>query len=301
MAKLVILGCGWLGQQLGVAFARVGWQVIGTRQSAAGLATLPALIQGQLLSLPSAEFPKNLIADAVVIVALPASMPNYLAAIEQISQHASGAKMLLFCSSTGIYSGLAGDVYEDSVPTLTPSLWSKSDTYSDLLHVAQALSHSADWLKFNRQQKLIAAEMLIGQLENSVILRLAGLIGPQRHPSRFVRGGGIAGADLPVNIVHSDEIVRFCLTLLNINAFLSPPVLNLNRLPSRLINLCNPWHPSKQQFYQAACAAVQCALPQFLSGVSEEPARIVHSELSLQFGDFNYQWDSPSRAIAACS
>ncbi len=296
MAKLVIFGCGWLGQQIGVAFAGQGWQVIGTRQSETGLATLAPAIQGQVLSLPCAEFPRALIEDAVVIVALPASMPNYLAAIEQISQNATAAKMLVFCSSTGIYTGLSGDVTEDSVPTLTPKLWVDSGVQTQLETVAQALNHSVDLEMFNRLQKLLAAEMLFGRVEHAVILRLAGLIGPRRHPARFVRGGEMSGADLPVNLVHSDEIVRFCLTLVEIQSAMS-----MQSLPSRLINLCNQWHPSKEQFYRAACEAAQCALPNFLAGVSEEPARIVNSQLSLQYADFSYQWDSPSLAIAACS
>ena len=45
MASVVILGCGWLGTQLGVQLSGQGHQVWGSRRSSERLATLPASIQ----------------------------------------------------------------------------------------------------------------------------------------------------------------------------------------------------------------------------------------------------------------
>jgi nucleoside-diphosphate-sugar epimerase len=293
MRKIVILGCGWLGQQLGMAFAAKGHRVIGTRQSQAGCLSLPQGIEGLQLSLPSPELPVTLLEDAVVIVALPASMPNYLDAIAQITEVGVCAHTVIFCSSTGIYAGLSGVVSEDLVATqhLTPK---ENEVKLNDLDIARAVVKTdVERSQLNRIQRLMAAELLIRQLENTVVIRLAGLIGPSRHPARFCQHGPIRGADLPVNLVHSADIARYLLMLL--------AQKSVAEIHGSVVNLCGPEHPSKQQFYPQACLHAQMPAPQFeTTSLPAELPKIIDVERSLAFAGFSYQFANPIAALPAC-
>ncbi|MDZ7904189.1 MAG: hypothetical protein U5L01_17395 [Rheinheimera sp.] len=242
MRKVVIFGCGWLGQQLGVALAAAGYQVFGTRQSAQSCALLPESIHPVVLQLPVVEFPFALVADAIVIVALPASTPNYLAALRQISDSCAKASQIFFCSSTGIYAGLTGHLTEAALPLPTALLeLAAGSLATDYAQAIMAAKNPAALVQLSRVQRLLAAEIIMCQLENVVILRLAGLIGPGRHPANFTRHGALAGADLPVNMLHSYDIQRFLI-------WLRQPESSL--VVNGVVNLCSPEHPTKQQFYQ---------------------------------------------------
>lgn len=294
MHKVVILGCGWLGEQLGVALGRAGYQVFGTRQSINSCASLPEPIQPLVLQLPALEFPSDLVADATVIVALPASTPNYLQALQQISQSCTMANQLFFCSSTGVYAGLAGHLAEAELVT-SMALLDKVSLTGDYAQALAAANNPAAHSELSRVQRLLAAEIIMSQQSNVVVLRLAGLIGPGRHPAKFCRHGTLTGPELPVNMLHSFDIQQFLLT------WLGQP--QTAKALGSVFNLCSPEHPSKRQFYQHACADAGIAEPQFIlasDGISAEPARTIDVSLSLCLAGFRYQFVSPISAIAHC-
>lgn len=286
MHNIVILGCGWLGQQIATTLIAHGYRVTGTRQSLAGCAELAPEIHPQVLSFPCDNFPTELVDDAFVIVALPASVPNYLAALGQISQACTRARRVFFCSSTGIYAGLSGHLQEAMVPTHLPLQPTAS---TDLPIALQAVQSPA--LALSRVQRLMAAEFIMRQHANTVVLRLAGLIGPGRHPANFCRHGALRGADLPVNMVHSRDVAHFLLAWL---AQPEPP-------QETVINLCSPEHPSKQLFYRAACQHAKAAPPSFHSEDADELPRTIDVQLSLTLASFQYEFASPIQAIAYCS
>jgi nucleoside-diphosphate-sugar epimerase len=273
MQKVVIIGCGWLGQQLGVELAAKGFSVFGSRQSAAGLAELPAVIQPVLLQLPvttaDASF-MAILADSWLICAIPPaarqqSAIQYAAQLQNLVDLASaaGVRGLIHCASTGVYQGLSGDVDEHS-------------------QVQQS----------GRAGQLLAAEQILQQLPNCITLRLAGLIGPGRNPARFGQGRALAGPDLPVNLVHAMDIGRFVLMLLQ-----RPAAQSIANQPE-IYNLCCPDHPRKADFYQTAAAQAGLAAVTFTA--AEEPERRVLSWYSQQQGDFKYQFESPFQALRFC-
>ncbi len=296
MRKVVIFGCGWLGQQLGVALAAAGYQVFGTRQSAQSCALLPESIHPVVLQLPVVEFPFALVADAIVIVALPASTPNYLAALRQISDSCAKASQIFFCSSTGIYAGLTGHLTEAALPLPTALLeLAAGSLATDYAQAIMAAKNPAALVQLSRVQRLLAAEIIMCQLENVVILRLAGLIGPGRHPANFTRHGALAGADLPVNMLHSYDIQRFLIT------WLRQPESSL--VVNGVVNLCSPEHPTKQQFYQQACMDAGFKAPVFAienQAAAGEMSRTIDVSRSLTLPGFGYRFVSPISAIAHC-
>lgn len=266
--NIIILGCGWLGQQLGQVLASAGYPVYGSRQSEAGLASLPASIQPLLLQLPLGELPVQQQAiwqGAWLLCAIPPaatkrSQAEYLELLRNVAElgNKTAVRGVIHCSSTGVYQGLAGEVTEKSV-----------------------LPQSGKSLL------LAAAEQQLQQIKPCVTLRLAGLIGPGRHPANFTAGRVIAGPTLPVNMVHALDIAEFILRL-----------LSLNPTENDCYNLCSPVHPTKEQFYGRAAAAAGFPAPEFVE--TDEQIRQVSAFYSQTLPGFNYRFASPLSALPYC-
>lgn len=244
MNKLVIVGCGWLGEQLFAHFEELGllqdWQWYATRRQFTAPAQLPDKVRrlSWLGEQDSADL-ASCLQDAVWLVAISPGRDRqaYQASLQQVVHCASAwqCRQLLLCSSTGVYSQLAGDVNELSVPVRSNS----------------------------RVAGLLAAEQLVLEYPSSTVLRLAGLFGEERHPGRFCKSGQLAGAELPVNLVHSQQVA------VSIAAWLTQPS------PHQIINVVHPEHPTKQQFYPAAARLYGIEPPMFVP--ADEPARCVDS------------------------
>lgn len=255
MATVLIFGCGWLGSQLGVALADAGHQVYGSRRSTKNLLTLPPQIQplcwdGQSRFDASIEV---LLSGSWVILAMPPAAQRdggsaYLESLQLILGQSSRAKGLILCSSTGVYAGLAGHVNESAAPGPEP-----------------------------RAALLWQAEQLVRQHPAPYVLRLAGLVGPGRHPATFTRRGVMAGPQQPVNLVHSADVCRWVCQLLAASGHGFPQVVNLSA----------PLTATKAEFYTAACVRAEVAVPQFVAAT--EPARTVDARLSQRDAGFVYQ------------
>jgi len=254
MATVIILGCGWLGSQLGAALHQAGHQVLGSRRSAQNLSTLPAEIEPFCWDGHSV-FPPNVqqrIAGSFLVLAMPPAAHTdggaaYLQTLQLVVAQSTAAAGLILCSSTGVYAGLSGEVSESAAPGPDP-----------------------------RAALLWQAEQLVMQHPKHQILRLAGLVGPGRHPSAFTRRGVMAGPDLPVNLVHSTDVCRWVLRSLQQPQPLMPVV----------VNLCAPMRSTKAEFYSAACLSAGMPTPEFIPAT--EPARNVNAELSQRDTGFSY-------------
>ena len=69
------------------------------------------------------------------------------------------------------------------------------------------------------------------------ILRLAGLVGPSRHPGRFFAGKSAPDGQHVVNLVHLQDVVAA------IELLLQAPK------GGHIYNLCAPRHPARGLFY----------------------------------------------------
>lgn len=255
MATVLIFGCGWLGSQLGVVLAEAGHQVYGSRRSTQSLSTLPPQIQplcwdGQNRFDSSVQV---LLPDSWIILAMPPAAHHdggsaYLASLQLVLSQCSRAKGLILCSSTGVYAGLAGHMNESAAPGPEP-----------------------------RAAILWQAEQLVQQHPAYFILRLAGLVGPGRHPSAFTRRGVMAGPEQPVNLVHSHDVCRWVCQLLAVSGQKFPQVVNLSA----------PFTADKAEFYTAACIRAEVPVPQFVPAT--ELPRSVDASLSQHNTGFSYQ------------
>lgn len=249
MNRLVVIGCGWLGKRLFSYWQShlPDWQFVALRRTAAGLHDLPAQVQPLVWQEPASDDALATLQGAIWLIAIApgADMAAYHQTLQQWTERAASlqCRQLILCSSTGVYSGLGGEISEDSQPDLSKP----------------------------RVAQLVTAECIVQQYPRHSVLRLAGLFGEGRHPGRFCARGQLAGADLPVNLVHSDQIAAYLACW-----------LTEQRWPA-LVNIVHDDHPTKQQFYPLAAQRYGLAAPTFTD--ADEQPRIVRSSLlpSLQW------------------
>ena len=240
MNVIAIIGCGWLGKILARKFLSMGYVVKGTSTSLAGVNELCSRgISGTLLNLDTAstKYITEFIDDAPhVIIAVPPKHSNYARWMQKFSG-AIPSRQIIFTSSTSVYGNASGLVDENSA-------------------VVQGLLADAE-----------------NALPGAVILRLAGLTGPGRHPVQHLSGRiGIADPDAPINLVHSDDVteaISRCVRL---------------KVEACTINIVAPWHPSRKEYYQSQAEKRGLPLPQFAaSGNLGKTVRSIHVQSILGF------------------
>ena len=267
--KIIIVGCGWLGQQLAPVLSAAGYSLVATRRTAVACDTLSPAVDCQVLDLSqpvemTAQL-KQLFAGAVVLCAIaPGRQPGdnqYVQSLQHLAQlmQAAKSRAVIHFSSTGVYQGLDGVVNE-----ATPLQ-----------------------LSLPRVQLLVAAEQALAQFTPCITLRLAGLMGPGRHPGRFAGGKTLADPQAPINMVHSADICRAVLS-----------VLANDLQHGAVYNLACPQLMSRQAFYQDA--ATRCGTTvSFTAATSLQ--RQVDAQLFIRQFSFHYQFLSAADALSHCS
>lgn len=249
--QLVVLGAGWLGQPLCLQQQDKGWDVQGTHRS----------------NVHQHAFQRQLVfADNKLTHQLDLHNAWWVCAIPPRSRHADShyletltlaielantmqAKGFLLCSSTAVYDQDNAIYTEQSTVQATTA----------------------------RQQPLIDAEHLVHNAGGKV-LRLGGLIGPNREPGRFVAGKELRGSSRQtVNMVQQQDVINAIITVLD-NWQVAAPIYNV----------VNPAHPSKADYYQQKCLQNGTQPPTFTSHAKAE--RIIDGSAIEQLG-FNYQFD----------
>ncbi|MGC0942934.1 SDR family oxidoreductase [Pantoea agglomerans] len=269
MKKVAIVGLGWLGMPLATALTARGWQVTGSKTTPDGVdAARRCGIEAFQL-----ELTPELLCDAAdieplfnvdaLIVTLPASRTaeggeTYLQAVQNVVDTALVYKVprIIFTSSTSVYGSRAGAKRENSL--------------LDAETVAgKTLVKLENWL-----------HDLPGTSVD--IVRLAGLVGPKRHPGRFLAGKqDVANGSQGVNLVHLDDVVEAITLLLQ-----SPK-------GGRVYNLCASKHPSRDTFYPAVTHQLGLQPPQFAPESVKNSGKLIDgSRICSELG-FEYRYDDP--------
>jgi nucleoside-diphosphate-sugar epimerase len=268
--KVVMIGSGWLTSQLAVRLQADGHQVWLTSRSAEKSFEISKNYGSFVLDLAKkTELTAELNAvfqHAVVICAVPASRTDGVGYYNALANLAalmlqSGVLACIHCSTTGIYQGLAGEVDEQSQLQLSDP----------------------------RVSLLAQAELVLADAVPCCTLRLAGLIGPGRHPARFLSGKASSGAEVAVNMVHNDDIADAVSAILR------------QQLWPELYNLSCPEFCAKGQFYQRACELAALPLPLFDGEVKQGENRRVSSKKSQAIPGFSYRFYSALDALPFCS
>ncbi|MDT7008612.1 SDR family oxidoreductase [Enterobacter cancerogenus] len=268
MKKVAIVGLGWLGMPLAMSLAAKGWQVTGSKTTLDGVeAARMCGIEGVELRLEpelicdTDDLDALMNVDALVIT-LPArrSGPGetfYRQAVQEIvdSALAHHIPRILFTSSTSVYGNIDGTAKETTERhPVTAS--------------GQVLKELEDWL-----------HNLPGTQVD--ILRLAGLVGPGRHPGRFFAGKSAPDGQQGVNLVHLDDVIGAIELLLH-----APK-------GGHIYNICAPSHPARQTFYPLMARQLGLAPPVFSSEGGEGKGKIIDGNRICHELGFEYQYPDP--------
>ncbi|WP_312240048.1 SDR family oxidoreductase [Pantoea sp.] len=269
MKKVAIVGLGWLGMPLAMALTARGWQVTGSKTTPDGVeaARRCGIEAFQLeltpeMSVEAEDLTPLLSVDALVIT-LPASRTveggeHYMQAVQNVVDTALVYKIprIIFTSSTSVY-GKASGVMKENSPL---------------------------------QPDTVAGKTLVG-LENWLhglpgtgvdILRLAGLVGPNRHPGRFLAGKtDVADGAHGVNLVHLDDVVEAIVLLLQ-----TPK-------GGHLYNLCAPKHPPRDLFYPTVTRQLGLTPPQFSPTDGKDSGKIIDGNRICNELGFEYSYADP--------
>ncbi|GAA60635.1 NAD(P)-binding domain-containing protein [Pseudoalteromonas sp. BSi20652] len=247
--KLVVLGAGWLGHALCVNAQKADWQVQGTRQHG----NFELDFERQFLLENNQLIHQIDLEDAFWVCAIPprsrhseSNYPETLTAALELSKELN-AKGFLLCSSTGVYDQEPGIYDESSEISCTNE----------------------------RQIKLYKAEKQVLDQKGKV-LRLAGLLGPNREPGKFVAGKELnTSSEQVINMVHQQDVI---------NAIFA--VIEHWQVGQNIYNVVNPAHPAKAEYYAMKCQQHGGEMPTF-TGTDSAERKVLGS--AIEALGFSYQ------------
>ena len=222
--RVGIIGCGWLGLPLAKSLIKNNYIVYGSTTNKEKLGLLaneninPFFLyiekEGVLGNIT--EFLENL---DVLIINIPPKNKNtneYSIKIRHLSiaVKESNLKKVLFISSTGVYGTNQGKIDSYTIPK--PS--SQNGT------------------------NLLEAEKIIINNFSTTILRLGGLIGPDRNPTKVLSTKKIVyNPNSPVNLIHLTDCIGIIKCIIKKNKW------------GKIYLGVSPYHPSRESYYNSQC------------------------------------------------
>lgn len=260
MKRVSIIGLGWLGLPLAQHLQQQGFRVKGSKRESKGcpIECYPL----DLSRLDEAELAPLLACDSLVINIPPSSCSpsDYVTGIQRIVKVAVHQQVshIVFVSSSSVLPMCSGEFDEQQV-------------LHDLANVTSPTTRA-----------LVELEHFFATLpQHSDVLRLAGLVGRQRHPVYALAGKqGLSGAQQPVNLVHLNDCIAAITLLLH------------HPGGQRLFHLCSPKHPGRQAYYSAIAARLGLPPLQFLAE-NQPLVRIIKADKICRELGFVYQFDDP--------
>ncbi|WP_434926488.1 NAD-dependent epimerase/dehydratase family protein [Shewanella sp. HL-SH2] len=268
MASVTIIGCGWFGFPLAQSLIKQGHHVKSNKRKQADLIALSqAGITAYQLDLSTeidVASATELLDSDMLVVNIPPGLrrgeTDYMANLNSLKTVIGDKQYqrVIFISTSGVYPS------EDKIMT-----------------EQDATSHSPV------SDILLQAESLFSCMGNACIVRFSGLVGPKRHPGRFLAGKeNVSGGNVAVNLVHLDDCVAA------ISLILSSSTVGA------VYNLCAPDHPTKQTFYSQAAIHAGTSAPTFNQQIS--PSKVIDGNLICQQLGFIYQQPHLLKMLDAC-
>ena len=255
-----ILGCGWLGKPLGNFLVKRGFTVKGSTTRKENFPHIQECgIFPYLLKLGDAlegERIEDFFAADVIIISIPPMMKttpgeDFINKIKIIRDHIVENRIsvkTIFISSTSVY-------FANRAPIEESNEFIDSDS------------------------PLYKAELLLREI-NATVLRFAGLVGPGRHPGKFLSGKRTTGADDPVNLIHLDDCIGILSRVIEGDWW------------GQTYNGCADEHPVREKFYNHACDLLGVPRPIF-SGGKSSGYKIISNELVKRDLTYNFQFPDP--------
>lgn len=257
-----IIGCGWLGKPLAASLLEQGISVLATSSQQANVDKLNQQgITAQQLLLPANTEELNqheIFAQQCLVIAITPQFKkgqtDYAKKVEQLVDAATQrgvVQRIILLSSTAIYQGLEGLVDENANLSLGS------------MGKAQVL---------NRAEKAVLNFNRTGS-----VLRLAGLVGPDRHPGKFLKAKRtLTNSTAPVNLIHQQDAVGLIMALLTIES------------PQGVFNGVSDTHVTKALYYQTAAKSLGLELPTFSADSTLDSTRIVCGDKAKKHLDYSF-------------
>jgi nucleoside-diphosphate-sugar epimerase len=255
--KIAIIGCGWLGLPLAISFLNDSYTVIGTSTTVEKANRLNQLgIEGCCWKF-SDGFSKNQLSFLnevdVLILNVPPSKAGseltYSNALLKLSTFLPEKSKVIFVSTTSVYP----------------------DTIVDA-------SEEYRWIEEDLLKETVQAEVLLTAFlkERLTVLRLAGLIGPNRHPvNSLTSKTNIPNGNSPVNLIHLEDVIGLIKQIISCEFW------------GEVVNGCYPIDVSRQEYYQKSAAHFNLQQPEFLS--SSLQTKRVSSKKSIDLLNYTYK------------
>lgn len=263
--QISILGCGWLGLPLAKHFIAQNYTVKGSTTSQEKKEILKeAGITPYVFTLGK-DIDKDIYADfladsAVIVINFPPKrIPDiatiYQEQIQHILPFIKPSQKVIFVSSTS--------VYQNTNDWVTETLENKPEKESG-------------WAV------LAVENILKAHLKNNVsILRLAGLIGYDRVPGRFLANKKeVANGKAPINVIHQDDCIGLINAIISQNAW------------GEIINGCADEHPLRETFYTQAAKKAGLVPPQFKASKAIQFKKIANTK-SKDLLNYTYKYPDP--------
>ena len=259
--KIAVVGLGWLGLPVGLHFQAKGYEIVGTTRSEEKKQYFATNgIQAVCWDSKSGvHFPVHAIFDETDICLLNfppgkfTDVEEYRTHIVQVATSFPSSTRFIFISTTGVYP-------ED-------------------MEVAREGNYQ--WSRNNETNHIAKAEEGLSKLLGNrlTIIRMAGLIGPNRHPAKFFAGRtDISNGNAPVNLIHLND----CIQLIE--------AVVIKDCWGEIINGCASEHPSRGAYYSYACEKFGFEKASFLA---EGKGKIVDNTKSKLLLSIDYQMDTP--------
>lgn len=174
---------------------------------------------------------------------------KYRAALTELLDRFPKETRIIFTSSTGIYPQEAGNFDENFV--------FNSEQDSTILNIAEQVVRQSQ--------------------KPHILFRLGGLIGPNRHPIRFLQGRKeVKNPNGLINFVHQGDCIRAI-----IKAIQNPELAGT-------FNLVYPDRPTRKKYYSKAAEFYQFPPPEFKDEAPTQ--RTIISDKFTQLSGFNYEF-----------
>lgn len=248
--KIAIIGCGWLGFPLAKKMVEKGHLVFG---STTNTDKLKELEQAGIHSFVydgknQKNIPVEVLESDLLVINFPPSKSNdYAAQINHLLSRFDNSCKVIFTSSTSVYVDVEGEIDENSAV--------KED--HPVYHAEQEIRKSQ---------------------KHWIILRLAGLLGANRHPVKILSGKKVADANAAVNLIHLNDVLE-AIDVISCNETTWDSTYNIS------------WgeHPTKKEYYTKAADTFQIPKPLF-----EESAQRGKRVNAIKITeDFDFQYSNP--------
>lgn len=164
--------------------------------------------------------------DRVVVTVPPTPLGDTIGdAYQRLADGARSVPHLVHTSSTGVYAKTT------SHPTVTEA--------------------SGPFASTPRAGRLLTAERAVLNHPHATVFRLAGLIGPDRHPIERMAGQPRPGGGAPVNLIHRDDVTAAITLTLTQGG------------PPGTFNLAADEHPTREAYYTHEAAQRSVEAPRF--------------------------------------